>query len=69
MVALEVLAISSAGLRRRARASDCGDDESGFLQTLFAIADSGETPAAALLKQFHGAWEGNIDPVFRDSAY
>ena len=68
-LALEVLAISSAGLRRRARASDCGDDESGFLQTLFAIADSGETPAAALLKQFHGAWEGNIDPVFRDSAY
>ena len=68
-IALEVLAISSAGLRRRDRASDCGDDESGFLQTLFAIAESGETPAAALLKRFYGAWEGNIDPVFQEFAY
>ena len=68
-IALEVLAVSSAGLRRRARASDCGDDESGFLQTLFAIAESGEAPAATLLKRFYGAWEGNIDPVFQEFAY
>ncbi|MEI6559723.1 MAG: glutamate--cysteine ligase [Rhodospirillaceae bacterium] len=68
-IALEVLTISAAGLSRRARHSDCGDDESGFLQTLFAIADSGETPAATLLKRFHGAWEGSVDPVFREFAY
>ena len=68
-IALEVLAISGGGLRRRARPSDCGDDESGFLQPLVAIAESGETPAATLLKRFHGAWEGSIDPVFREFAY
>ncbi len=68
-LALEVLAISAAGLRRRARSSDCGEDESGFLQPLFAIAESGETPAAVLLKHFHGGWAGSVDPVFQDFAY
>ncbi len=68
-LALEALAIASAGLQRRARHSDCGDDESVFLQPIRVIADSGETPAATMLKHYHGAWGGNIDPVFRDFAY
>ncbi len=68
-IALEVLAISSAGLSRRARRSDCGGDESGFLQTLFAIATSGETPAASLLKRYYGAWGESVDPAFQEVAY
>ena len=68
-LALEVLAIAHGGLRRRARPSTCGDDESGFLQPLFAIAESGETPAMALLKRFHGEWAGTIDPIFRELCY
>ena len=65
----DVVEIAAAGLRRRARHSSCGDDESGFLQTLRVIAESGETPADALLKRFHGAWGGRIDPLFEDFCY
>ncbi|MEI6985515.1 MAG: glutamate--cysteine ligase [Rhodospirillaceae bacterium] len=68
-VALEMLAISAAGLSRRACHSDCGDDESIFLHTLRTIADSGETPADALLKLYHGPWGGNVDPVFQTFCY
>ncbi|MEI8397382.1 MAG: glutamate--cysteine ligase, partial [Rhodospirillaceae bacterium] len=68
-LAREALVIASAGLRRRACKGSCGEDESGFLQPLFGVVESGETPAAALLKRFHGAWGGTIDPIFREFAY
>lgn len=68
-VALRVLDIAAEGLRRRARRSGCGDDESGYIQPLRVIAESGETPAAALLKRFHGAWGGSVDPLFTEFCY
>ncbi|HYD29846.1 MAG TPA: glutamate--cysteine ligase [Azospirillaceae bacterium] len=68
-VALEVLDIARAGLRRRAMLDAWGDDESHFLDTLFAIAGSGETPAVELLKKYEGEWGGSVDPVFREYAY
>ena len=68
-IAIEALKISRAGLQRRARADACGIDESGFLDPLLEIAESGETPAERKLALFHGAWNGNVDPVFREFAY
>ena len=68
-LALETLEIAAGGLQRRARHSDCGDNESVFLQPLRVIAHSGETPATVLLKQYPGAWEGAVDPMFRNCAY
>ncbi|MCW2248416.1 glutamate--cysteine ligase [Azospirillum fermentarium] len=68
-VAREVLAIARDGLARRARNDNWGDDETHFLDTLFAIAESGQTPADELLERFHGEWAGSVDPVFRDYAY
>jgi glutamate--cysteine ligase len=68
-VAIEALKIAHAGLRRRARADACGVDESGFLEPLLEIADAGETPAERKLALFHGAWNGSVDPVFREFAY
>lgn len=68
-VALEVLAIARGGLARRARNDNWGDDETHFLDTLTAIAESGETPADELLAKFHGPWGGSVDPVFREYAY
>ena len=68
-VALRVLEIARDGLARRKRNDNWGDDESHFLDTLFAIAGSGQTPADELLAKFQGAWGGNIDPVFREYAY
>lgn len=68
-VARAVLAIARDGLARRARNDNWGDDETHFLDTLFAIAESGQTPADELLERFHGEWAGSVDPVFRDYAY
>ena len=68
-VALEMLDIAREGLHRRARRSVMGDDETHFLDPLFAIAGSGRTPAEELLEDFRTRWHGAIDPVFADYAY
>ena len=44
-------------------------DESGFLDVLLEIAESGQTPAERKLELFHGEWQGSVDPVFRAFAY
>jgi glutamate--cysteine ligase len=68
-VALEVLEIAREGLSRRARRSVLGEDETHFLDPLFAVAHSGRTPAEDLLDEFQGPWQGGIDPVFNEHAY
>jgi glutamate--cysteine ligase len=68
-LALEALKISAHGLRRRARRNRNGADESIFLTPLIDIAEAGETPAERKLALFHGRWNGNVDPVFREYAY
>jgi glutamate--cysteine ligase len=68
-VALEVLDIAREGLHRRARRSTFGEDETYFLDPLFAIAGSGRAPAEELLDDFRTRWRGEIDPVFTDYAY
>ena len=68
-VALDVLAMAREGLRRRARTSAMGEDESHFLDTLFAIAGSGRTLADELLEEFSNKWAGDIDPIYREHAY
>jgi glutamate--cysteine ligase len=68
-IALEVLEISREGLHRRARRNTAGEDETHFIDPLFAIAGSGRTPAEELLEDFRTRWGGNIDPVFTDYAY
>ena len=68
-IAIEALKIADAGLRRRARADSCGVDETGFIAPLLEIAEAGETPAERKLALFHGAWNGSVDPVFREFAY
>ena len=68
-IALEMLEISREGLHRRARRSAAGEDETYFLDPLFAIAGSGRTPAEELLDDYRSRWGGAIDPVFTDYAY
>ncbi len=68
-VALEMLDIAREGLHRRARRSADGEDQTHFLDSLFAIAGSGRTPAEELVDDFQTRWRGNIDPVFADYAY
>jgi glutamate--cysteine ligase len=68
-IALEMLEISREGLHRRARRSIGGEDETHFLDPLFAIAAAGRTPAEELLQDFRTRWGGVIDPVFTEHAY
>ncbi|MFU8877094.1 MAG: glutamate--cysteine ligase, partial [Wenzhouxiangellaceae bacterium] len=44
-VAVQVLELAHQGLARRARLGSGGDDETGFLQPLIHIAETGRTPA------------------------
>ncbi len=68
-IARDVLALSRAGLSRRARLDSSGQDESHFLNALTEIVDSGKTPAQLKLDAYHGIWNGSVDPIFREYAY
>jgi glutamate--cysteine ligase len=68
-LALEVIDIARGGLRRRARRDTCGEDETHFIDPLFAIAGSGKTLATQLLAEYETEWHENIDPIFTKHAY
>jgi glutamate--cysteine ligase len=68
-VAQETLAIARGGLKSRACAGKHDPDEADYLDELDAIADSGRTPAEALLEAYAGRWRGSVDPLFDEMAY
>ena len=68
-VAVDMVAIARQGLAARAVASDAANDETGHLEALEDIADSGVTLAERWLERFHGEWNGDIAGAFRDCAY
>jgi len=68
-IALEVLDYAREGLNNRAKLNAAGEDESIFLNTLFAIARSGVTPAEEALALFDGAWQGDARRAFLDLHY
>ncbi|MGZ5918812.1 MAG: glutamate--cysteine ligase [Hyphomicrobium sp.] len=58
-IAVEVVGIAQAGLKRRA-ILEGGADESGYLDCVAEIAASGITPAERMLALYHGAWRGDL---------
>jgi glutamate--cysteine ligase len=68
-LAREVVAIAQDGLRRRARADSCGEDETHFLATLVDIVETGRTPADRLLDHYENRWNRSVYPVFAEYAY
>jgi glutamate--cysteine ligase len=68
-VAADMVAIAKEGLKRRARLSACGKDETGYLSELEEIADSGLTPADRLLELYNGPWRGDVSHAYEDFAY
>jgi glutamate--cysteine ligase len=68
-IALEVLEIAREGLHRRASRDQAGEDETHFLDALFAIAGSGRTPAEELLEDYQTRWQGDIKRVYDEHAY
>jgi glutamate--cysteine ligase len=66
-LAREILPMARAGLSARGRLSSSGDNETGFLEPLEEIAESGKVPAQRLLDKFHGEWSGDISRVYEES--
>ena len=68
-VALDVLAISKGGLKRRARRNGKGEDETIWLRPLEAIAESGRSPAQDWLDRYEGPWRRSVDPAFAEAIF
>ena len=66
-LARDVLAISRQGLASRARLDSSGDNETGFLEPLDEIVESGKVPAQRLLDLYNGEWGGDITRVYEQS--
>ena len=65
----ELVKLASAGLRRRARIDDSGNDETGYLAPLREAIASGETPADRLLRLHDSAWNGDLNQIFDAEQY
>jgi glutamate--cysteine ligase len=72
-LARRVLPLAKAGLERRARrdtgCSGTAGTEAAYLEPLDEIAESGRTLAERMLEQYHGPWQGRVDPAFDAYAY
>ncbi|MGB0900151.1 glutamate--cysteine ligase [Halocynthiibacter sp.] len=70
-LAREVVSISEAGLKARARSGAGGmvPDETHFLNALKDSLETGKTPADELLEQYHGEWGGDLTKIFAAHSY
>ncbi|MGZ2256526.1 glutamate--cysteine ligase [Roseobacter sp. A03A-229] len=70
-VAREVVAISQAGLKARAKAGAGGmvPDETHFLNALIESVETGKVPADELLDQYNGAWAGDLSRIYAEYSY
>src|SRR5690606_813503 len=64
-----VIGIAEAGLNARARLNPSGDNESGYLDPLREILNSGITPAERLLARYQGDWGGDISKVYDEKSF
>jgi glutamate--cysteine ligase len=65
----QVIEIASAGLSARGQVNSMGDNESGFLNPLRRIVDSGMSPAHELLEKFKGEWNGDLSKVYDELSF
>jgi glutamate--cysteine ligase len=68
-IALQLLELSRAGLRRRRRFDGAGNDETGFLVPLQEIAASGITPAEKMLAAYGSTWGGDVTKAYGEYSY
>jgi len=70
-LAREVLAISEAGLKARARTGSGGlvPDETHFLNALRESVETGKVPADELLEKYHGEWAGDLSRIYAEYSY
>jgi glutamate--cysteine ligase len=68
-IAREVVGISRAGLKSRARLNGEGQDESVFLAPLEEVLAKKATLADDLLMLYNGRWNQSVEPVFEEYQY
>ncbi|WP_374634244.1 glutamate--cysteine ligase [Paracoccus sp. (in: a-proteobacteria)] len=70
-LAREVLAISEAGLKARARTGAGGlvPDETHFLNALNESVETGKVPADEMLAKYHGEWAGDLSRIYAEYSY
>ena len=67
-VAGAMVQLAESGLKRRARLTRKGEDESKALAPLIETVADGRSPSDRLLAAYHGPWQGDIDRVFDTQA-
>lgn len=68
-LATEVLAISRAGLNKRAYLNAHGENETVFLQELDEFARTGKSNADILIEKYKTEWNGDILKSYQDCVY
>ncbi len=68
-IANQMLHLAHLGLNARGKLNSAGDNETGFLEPLVEIAESGISPAERKLRLFENGWHGSVDPAFTECAY
>lgn len=68
-LAVELLDIARAGLRRQPVAGPAGDDECVFLEPFASWIAQGQCPADRFLERWHGAWHHRVAAMVADTAY
>ena len=65
-LARDMLEISQAGLRTRAKEDAIGTTEEGFLQPLNDLVERGYTRAEELLRRWRSEWDGDLSRLFTE---
>ena len=70
-LARELVAISEAGLKTRARPGAGGlvPDETHFLNALKESVETGKVPADELLDDYNGPWAGDLSRIYAERSY
>ncbi|MFM8542131.1 MAG: glutamate--cysteine ligase [Chakrabartia sp.] len=68
-LAKQVLDIAAAGLTARGQINSMGDNESGFLNPLRQIVESGKSPAQLLLEKYETEWKGDLSKVYNEMSF
>jgi len=63
-MARSMVDIARQGLNRRRITDSAGNDETGFLDPIHAIAQSGTTRAETMLELFHGEWGEDMTRIY-----
>jgi len=68
-LAKQVLDIAAAGLTARGQINSMGDNESGFLNPLRQIVESGKSPAQLLLEKYETEWGGDLSKIYDEMSF